>query len=88
MDITDSDYHPLPGTPLRQLVDSCNSDIPRFLADSGDIMLEDAAAQCILRRMDEYADAEGIVAKAELATQIGWFIIHNMTDYAEKYHND
>ena len=88
MDITDSDYHPLPGTPLRQLVDRCQADIPGFLADSGDIMLEPAVAECILRKMDEYADAEGIVAQAALATKIGWFIIHNMTDYAEAHYND
>ena len=86
--ITDDDYHPLPGTPLQRLVASCKSDEKRYLADCGDILLKRAAALLILDRLGEYDEHGDILDQADVATKIGWDVIHTAMSYAKEYYND
>ena len=91
--ITDDDYHPLPGTPLQRLVASCKSDEERYLADCGDILLNRAAALLILERLGEYDEHAlclngDICNQADVATKTGWYVIHTAMSYAKEYYND
>ena len=86
--ITDDDYLPLPGSPLRKLIDECQKDMASYKMDAPDILLDDAAMSLILGRLDAYEREDSIVAKSELVTAIGWFVVHTASDYAKRYYND